>query len=131
MRVSVVHLQPTYPLTPEGINSAVAARLRQAEVIVASHEAAGSPTKSMILGDFNHLPGNEVYKLMLRHFVDAGRLADPDTTFQLGPIRTRIDYIWLTPDVEAASASVLNTDASDHDPLVAQLQNGTPSVVQR
>ncbi|MEM7807229.1 MAG: endonuclease/exonuclease/phosphatase family protein [Planctomycetota bacterium] len=114
--VAVVHLQPSFPLTPEALAAAAAARQRQAEVIVRDHADAGLPGRAIVMSDFNHLPTANAYDYLDETFADAG--ADAGPTFRIGLVRTRIDYVWLGSAFTAISAKVLPTAASDHDPLI-------------
>lgn len=71
----------------------------------------------VVLGDLNE----EVQPLARRALlVDAGRPAG--TTFRSDKPNRRIDAVLLTPDLAASRAQRLRTDASDHLPVVVDVQ---------
>ena len=74
---------------------------------------------TVVLGDFNAEPGSaETALLRAAGLTDAfvaagGRPADERTWPSDGPDR-RIDYIWLSPDLEASGFAATTSTASDH-----------------
>ncbi len=73
----------------------------------------------VLMGDFNFRPETEQYALTTESLDDAWESAggQPDAEW-LDPAR-RIDHIFVSPGVAVAEARYLETDASDHPPLLA------------
>lgn len=81
----------------------------------------------IVVGDFNDEPGGSAYKLMLTKFVDSwiGSRAKADGfSYSADKPVKRIDYIFYrTSDgVRAKKAWVVRTPASDHLPVMAELE---------
>lgn len=81
----------------------------------------------IICGDFNDTPGSRTYANMTEEFVDVwAKVGDgPGYTITSTNPTKRIDYIWLHKEqdsLEPLRAWVIKTLASDHLPLVAELQ---------
>ncbi|WP_233881276.1 endonuclease/exonuclease/phosphatase family protein [Virgibacillus halodenitrificans] len=83
------------------------------------------PGPSVLVGDLNAEPNSEEFQLLLNNgnFVDT--FADEDeedaNTFPvIDPIK-RIDYILTSPHIEYSDQEVIDTQASDHLPLVTEL----------
>jgi endonuclease/exonuclease/phosphatase family metal-dependent hydrolase len=79
----------------------------------------------IVAGDFNDEPSGSSYKLMLSAFVDAWSGEDKESlTFPADKPVKRIDYIFIKRDagVNAKDARVVATQASDHLPLVVDLE---------
>ncbi|MBE9479926.1 MAG: endonuclease/exonuclease/phosphatase family protein [Chloroflexi bacterium] len=79
---------------------------------------------SLLLGDLNAEPDSTEMKLiadvgLLDSWSDAG--VGPGFTFSSGDPYQRIDWIWHTEDLVAVEVQVLQTQASDHLPVVAIL----------
>lgn len=85
----------------------------------------GKRTPAILMGDFNAEPGApELANLRAAGWVDvAAALEDrPAPTFPAPmPVR-RIDYIFITPEVQPVEVSVPPSLASDHLPVVAVLR---------
>ena len=90
-------------------------RTRQAEAIVARLD--DRPT--VLLGDLNTTPGSAAYTCLAGRLTDAWTaVGDGDGhTFVSEAPRRRIDYVWVGGGVRPASATVVSSDASDHDAL--------------
>jgi endonuclease/exonuclease/phosphatase family metal-dependent hydrolase len=77
--------------------------------------------RALIAGDFNATPeALEMVMMSEEGLVDVALLFGPDpplTYSAVNPMR-RIDYIWITPDLEATDFAVPQTTASDHLPIV-------------
>jgi len=81
----------------------------------------------ILMGDFNDRPIPVVHRNLRRHFTDAynavGKYWGP--TFRAGPIRVRLDHIYVSHDVQVRDCWVRNDAltrvASDHRPLIASL----------
>jgi len=82
----------------------------------------------VVMGDFNDRPLSVVHHGLRRHFTDAFRsTAGRDgTTFQFGPLRLRLDHIYVSPQVRVLNCRVRRDGqarlASDHRPLVAEIE---------
>lgn len=85
--------------------------------------ATGGPV--LVGGDFNSTPDNPVLQPLR-----AAGLRDAWTecgsgdgfTYPADNPAKRIDYLWLTGNLHCASAEVLDTEASDHRPLLVTLK---------
>lgn len=82
----------------------------------------------IVLGDFNDRPISVVHQQLQSHFIDAFSLMGQDTrsTFRWGPIRFRLDHIYVSKHLKPLEAYVVKTPltrvASDHLPLVATVE---------
>lgn len=81
----------------------------------------------IVVGDFNDEPLGSAYKLMLGGFEDAwlhSRAKDVGLSYPADQPAKRIDYIFTrrTDRVQAKKAWVVRTLASDHIPVVAELE---------
>ncbi len=99
------------------------ARLEQVTELLALWGGAG---RTIILGDLNAVPDTpEISALYAAGFVDALLVTGNQDAFTFwDPIPTpgrRIDYIFLTPDMSVGNAWVPQTRASDHLPVVAEI----------
>jgi endonuclease/exonuclease/phosphatase family metal-dependent hydrolase len=81
----------------------------------------------VVMGDFNDRPVSVVHRELRRHFADAFRTAGrgEGTTFQYGPMRLRLDHIYVGRGVRVVECAVRRRGnariASDHRPLVARI----------
>jgi endonuclease/exonuclease/phosphatase family metal-dependent hydrolase len=83
----------------------------------------------IVVGDFNDIPVGQSYKLMSESFADAWmgkQSGDNGFSYPADKPVKRIDYIFLrrTDALRAKRAWVVNTLASDHIPVVADLEVG-------
>jgi endonuclease/exonuclease/phosphatase family metal-dependent hydrolase len=80
----------------------------------------------IVVGDFNDIPAGDTYKLMRSLFYDAWELRAGEDGFSYPADKPakRIDYIFMrrTDEIKAKRAWVVNTLASDHIPVVAELE---------
>jgi len=81
----------------------------------------------IVVGDFNDEPAGTAYKLMLTGFEDAwlhGHAKEVGLSYPADKPTKRIDYIFTrrTDRVRARRAWVVSTLASDHVPVVAELE---------
>ena len=81
----------------------------------------------IVVGDFNDEPAGGAYKLMLTRFQDAWistKARDAGLTYPADKPAKRIDYIFTRqPDrIRTKQAWVVNTLASDHLPVVTELE---------
>ena len=81
----------------------------------------------IVVGDFNDIPAGDTYKLMRSQFDDAWadvRPGDDGFTYPADKPAKRIDYIFTCrgDGIKTKRAWVINTLASDHVPVVADLE---------
>ena len=79
------------------------------------------------MGDLNDEPSGKTYKLMSQSFDDAwgrSRAKDVGLTYPADKPLKRIDYVFTRQSdrIKAKKAWVVNTLASDHLPLVTDLE---------
>lgn len=80
----------------------------------------------IVAGDFNARPDSQTYATMAADFKDAWAVAGRGEGFTI-PVkqpRTRIDYVWARGSVTPARAEVLQSEASDHLPLLVEVELG-------
>ncbi len=100
-------------------------RLFEAEQLLRLLEPADGPL--IVVGDFNDEPTGSAFKLMSAGFEDAwtsSRAKGDGLSYPADKPVKRIDYIFYrrTDPVRARKAWVVNTLASDHVPVVAELE---------
>lgn len=97
-------------------------RLTQVEAI---NQRFAELEKPIILaGDFNFVPGTKEYKKMDARWIDVAQYVnDLDSTYPTENPEKRIDYIWLSKNVdwEVINYQVYDVDYSDHLPVVAKV----------
>jgi endonuclease/exonuclease/phosphatase family metal-dependent hydrolase len=95
-------------------------RTRQAEAIVATLDER--PT--VLLGDLNTTPGSPTYRCLEEHLEDAWTLVGEGQghTFEAEPPPRRLDYVWVAGGVQAVSAVVVASVASDHSALRVEVR---------
>jgi endonuclease/exonuclease/phosphatase family metal-dependent hydrolase len=81
----------------------------------------------IVVGDFNDVPAGKSYPLMLKGFEDAwakGRSQDQGFSYPADKPVKRIDYVFTrrSDSVRTKRVWVVNTLASDHVPVVADLE---------
>jgi endonuclease/exonuclease/phosphatase family metal-dependent hydrolase len=84
---------------------------------------SGAP-QTVIAGDLNATPdAPEMLKMSAAGLVDTATLFSPDPpfTFPADDPQRRIDYIWVTPDLEISDFAVPHTTASDHLPIILRV----------
>ena len=124
--VIVVHFHPTNPLdkaTTKKENDD--ARLREAKR--AFEIATIYDTSYLIMGDFNANSGSPAYGLFAEKFQDCCRVGGGlwDKTWPAKFPITRIDYIWVSRHFRVLRCRTLESSASDHLPVVAEIQQMT------
>jgi endonuclease/exonuclease/phosphatase family metal-dependent hydrolase len=84
---------------------------------------------AILAGDFNFLSRSRAYTHIVSRLQDAQRLVPPtrhDATFPARRPRFRIDYVFVSPGIQADRVETIKTPAtqlaSDHLPLVADLR---------
>lgn len=100
-------------------------RLFEAEQLLAALKEIKEPL--IIVGDFNDLPTGQTYHLMRNPFADAwidGRGSGEGFSYPADKPAKRIDYIFTRQGdgIRTKRAWVVNTLASDHIPVVADLE---------
>lgn len=81
-----------------------------------------------ILGDFNDRPISVVHSGLRDHFSDAFKLSGgkDDATFYWGPLKLKLDHIYLSDQLRPVETYVVNTPlsriASDHIPLISKVE---------
>lgn len=86
--------------------------------------------RSILMGDFNATPASSTIKLMQANLTDTDKSQNP--TWSVYPegchicnpqkIDTRLDYIFVTPDIKVTSFEVGQSRASDHLPITAVVE---------
>ncbi len=82
--------------------------------------------RTVVLGDFNAEPdAPEIEMLYQAGLVDSLANTEPSATytFHSANLYRRIDYIWVSPDLIVKGVSVPFSNASDHLPVVALIDN--------
>jgi len=85
----------------------------------------------VLMGDLNAPPDAPELQPLFRDLADAGHQAvGPSDTYPADAPSKRIDYVLVSPQVRVLGSQVIRTRASDHLPVVADLEirpNPTPS----
>jgi endonuclease/exonuclease/phosphatase family metal-dependent hydrolase len=80
----------------------------------------------VIAGDFNFEPNERAYWILSRDLLDAALLVktSPTATYPADAPTSRIDYLWISPDLRGTfiSIEVLEVDFSDHRPILLKLR---------
>ncbi len=78
--------------------------------------------KCILMGDFNMRPDNEILNPIRERMKDASDVfSEPLCSFPSDNPRCKIDYIFVSPDVEIVSADIPAIVASDHRPHTATI----------
>jgi endonuclease/exonuclease/phosphatase family metal-dependent hydrolase len=104
-------------------------RLFEAQQLLSALKDVKGPL--ILVGDFNDIPAGQAYQLMRYQFDDAwiwDRAMNEGFSYPADKPTKRIDYIFSrsTDRVRAMRAWTVNTLASDHVPVVADLEIGRP-----
>lgn len=79
--------------------------------------------KCILMGDFNVEPDNKVLLPIRERMKDTAELfSEPKLSFPSDKPRCKIDYIFVSPDVEVVSADIPDIVASDHRPHTAEIR---------
>jgi endonuclease/exonuclease/phosphatase family metal-dependent hydrolase len=102
-------------------------RLFETQQLLAALKDVKGPL--IVVGDFNDIPAGRAYQLMRYQFDDAWtetRASDEGFSYPTDKPSKRIDYIFFrsTDRVRAKRAWLVGTQASDHVPVVADLEIG-------
>lgn len=87
-----------------------------------------APVPKVLVGDFNAKPDSAEITRVLQQFQDSFAVAGTGSGYTSpanAPIET-IDYVFVSPDIQALSAEVIPSLASDHLPVVARVQMAPP-----
>jgi len=97
-----------------------AQRLEQAQVCAGQVNGAGKPC--VLCGDLNAIPDSTELMMLMREaqLQDAGPNNAP--TFPADEPESKIDYVLFTRQWSLVEAQVLDSGASDHLPLLAELE---------
>ena len=80
-------------------------------------------TKCILMGDFNATPNEDVIAPIKAKMKDTADLfAEPKLSFPSDKPEIKIDYIFVSPDIEVLSADIPEIVASDHRPHVAEIR---------
>ncbi len=79
--------------------------------------------KCILMGDFNVLPDDDVLLPIRGRMKDtADMFSEPRLSFPSYKPEGKIDYIFVSPDIEVVSADIPNVVASDHRPHIAEIK---------
>ncbi|WP_309071128.1 endonuclease/exonuclease/phosphatase family protein [Arthrobacter sp.] len=107
---------------------------RQSQVKEILAIAGESQRPAVLVGDLNAVPGAPEMNDILTQFTDvfAALGQDEDFTYPVENPNRRIDYILTKGDIEARFAEVIDTNSSDHLPVLADLEiSKTPNGLNR
>lgn len=96
-------------------------RLAQAEEIIDLVSRSNQP--SILMGDFNAEPDSPAFQRMLESglFVNSFQDMEDVYTFPSTSPTEQIDYILISPGIKHQNQHVVQTEASDHLPIVVDL----------
>ena len=99
----------------------IAWRNKQANLL--ERLVSSDPSPYILAGDFNTPPRGVLYRSLTKHSQDAWKQAGwgRGATYPARLPLERIDHIWTGNGVKAESCRVLNSRASDHLPVVADI----------
>ena len=79
--------------------------------------------RCLLMGDFNVTPDDAVLSPIRERMKDTAELFDTEKLSYPSDVPDRkIDYIFVSPDIEVLSADILAIVASDHRPHVAEIE---------
>ena len=79
------------------------------------------PDRSIVAGDMNETAGGAVARELSGRFVDACD-GGTEPTFPAAVPRVRIDQVWVPPGTVVLSCRTAATDASDHRPVIVEIE---------
>ncbi len=81
-------------------------------------------TKTIIVGDFNSKENNEEMNSIKTLMVDSsqGKREHFKNTYEGLIIKSKIDYIFVSPDIKVNKYNVIDTNESDHFPIIANIE---------
>ncbi len=82
-----------------------------------------APERCVLMGDFNMTPENPILNPIRERMVDAAKYFDtPKLSFPSDKPDRKIDYIFVSPDVEIIEADIPAIIAADHRPHTAEIK---------
>ena len=79
--------------------------------------------KCILMGDFNVEPSNELLAPIRERLIDTSRgFCENKLSFPSDKPRIKIDYIFVSPDIEVVGADIPEIIASDHRPHTAEIK---------
>lgn len=105
------------------------ARNREADKLTS--EVSGHSNRFVLTGDLNSAPDSKTIKKIEDKFISAGPSYQEKTFstkpfsiagFEVWGLDWRLDYIFTTKDIKVLSSKIINTEFSDHLPIVAEIQ---------
>ena len=95
---------------------------RQLQAEALANLVLAAPRPIVVCGDLNETPNGEAVRDLLNRtgLTDSGAALNIPTFNSTNP-SLRIDYILHSPDLRVASFEVINSEASDHRPVMADL----------
>ncbi|MBP3494910.1 MAG: endonuclease/exonuclease/phosphatase family protein [Clostridia bacterium] len=79
--------------------------------------------KCILMGDFNITPDNELLKPIKEKMVDTAILFDSEKkSWPSDEPQIKIDYIFVSPDIEIVSADIPEITSSDHRPYILEIK---------
>lgn len=82
-----------------------------------NNPAIKQSSKLILTGDFNSIPESETIKKIESMLINTDKNPAHPTWND-----KRIDYIFISPDIIVKSFQILNSDASDHFPILAEIE---------
>jgi endonuclease/exonuclease/phosphatase family metal-dependent hydrolase len=81
-----------------------------------------SDEKCILMGDFNVTPDDKVLEPIRAKMKDTAELfSEEKLSFPSDNPKMKIDYIFVSPDIEVVSADIPGIVASDHRPHTAKI----------
>lgn len=80
--------------------------------------AEGDLKRCVVMGDFNFTPNDSRYRDWGSLFQEPGEIGN---TYPSGNPKKKIDHIWVSKDIQVLDGAVIPSSASDHLPLVCQI----------
>ena len=81
-----------------------------------------APSTCIVIGDFNMQPDNPLLNPIRERMVDTAKFfTEPKLSFPSDEPNIKIDYIFVSPDVEVVAADIPNIVAADHRPHTAEV----------
>ena len=118
--IGALHAESVSSLS-HGLRRASAVRTQQVAALLRLCEGVAGPL--VAAGDFNTPPGTKVHRLMSAQLRDAFMQAGHGfgLTFTSARPLLRIDYVWASSQLRVQSCRALDTQVSDHRPVLAEL----------
>ncbi|WP_333870221.1 endonuclease/exonuclease/phosphatase family protein [Desulforamulus putei] len=95
-------------------------RLEQTQEII--RVISQTPCPVILAGDFNDVPTSPEYNLLTSVLLDATSAVGGFGTYPANRPEEQIDFIFISPEWQVLSIFPIKSDASDHLPILAELQ---------